>query len=66
MISSFRDLEILFRNPFFQKIHVPGATMDILNVKQNKDETLSNYVTRFISETLGLECSNDELICLAF
>lgn len=40
--------------------------MDILNVNQSKDESLSSYVLRFTSETPRIKYSNDELICLAF
>lgn len=40
--------------------------MDILNVKQESNKTLSDYVTRFTSETLRLGCSPDELIRTAF
>lgn len=43
-----------------------GVTVDILNVKQRKDEPLCNYVLRFTCKTLRLECSNDKLICLTF
>lgn len=40
--------------------------MDILNIKNEKDEFFSDYATRFTTETLRLRCTLDELNCSAF
>lgn len=49
-IASFRDFVTTFFNRFFQKSCAPRSTIDILNVKQKKDEPFSNYLTRFTTK----------------
>lgn len=53
-VSTFRELGTTFLNRFFQKSSTPGATIDILNVKQKSSVSLSDYITRFTTETLRL------------
>lgn len=65
-ILSFRNLVFKFFNKFFQQARAPESYENILYVKQRRDESLNDYMTRFTSESIKLCCSSDELIILAF
>lgn len=51
---------------FSKNCRVPNASVDILNVKQRKDESFTNYVMHFTMDILRLKCIVNEMICLAF
>lgn len=65
-ILIFCELGTTFLNRFFKKSSTLEATVDILNVKQRSNESLSNYITKFTSETLRLRCPSDEVIRTTF
>lgn len=52
--------------PFIIEIHGVKLRHRICHTWTMTLRILSSYVSRFTFETLRLECSNDELICLAF
>lgn len=63
---SFCELASSFLNKLFEKARVLGNLVNILNVKQRKDESLMDYITCFTTKSLRLKCTLDELICLAY
>lgn len=51
---------------FYKGQKASRAVVDILNLKQQKDESLTSYMTRFTTKSFRLKCTLDELLRSAF
>ncbi|WP_337456447.1 hypothetical protein, partial [Escherichia coli] len=55
-----------FKWRFYQKMPPQQPSSDLLTIRQGRDETMSNFVSRFIKESLKIDDSNDLYIINAF
>lgn len=65
-IASFRDLATSFLSRFFQLKKFTTTAADLMNIHQGKDESLSDFFTRFNEESLQVEHRTDQLVIAAF
>ncbi|MEJ1821116.1 retrotransposon gag family protein, partial [Escherichia coli] len=65
-IGSYRDLMAAFHRRFFQKAESKTSSAHLLTIRQSRNESISDFMTRFNKECLKVEDVNDLLVISAF
>ena len=65
-ISSFKKLSTQFASHFIRGHRYKKSTACLMNIKQQEDETLRSYITRFNKEALLIDEANDKILVAAF
>nr|XP_023894294.1 uncharacterized protein LOC112006231 [Quercus suber] len=65
-ISTFKELSGLFVTYFIGSQRYKRSLASLLNIKQQDDESLRLYVTRFNKEALLIDEANDKVLVTAF
>ncbi|XP_030936091.1 uncharacterized protein LOC115961211 [Quercus lobata] len=65
-VSTFKELSGHFVTHFIRGQRHRKSSVAILNIKQQKDESLRSYVTRFNKETLLIDEADDKVLVTAF
>ncbi|XP_030967231.1 uncharacterized protein LOC115987775 [Quercus lobata] len=65
-ISTFKDLSAQFTSHFIGGHRYKKSTTCLMNIKQQEDETLRSYITRFNKEALSIDEVDDKILVAAF
>ena len=65
-ISSFKKLSTQFASHFIRGHRYKKSIACLMNIKQQEDETLRSYITRFNKEALLIDAANDKILVAAF
>ena len=65
-ISTFKELNAQFASHFIGGHWYKKFTACLMSIKQQKDETLKSYITRFNKEALSTNEANDKILAIAF
>lgn len=64
-IYNFSDLVEQFRNHFISGRRRQKASVELMSVKQGKDESLRDYLTRFNKEAITVSKSKPDVVIMA-
>ena len=65
-ISTFKELSTQFSFYFIKGHRYKKSTAFLMNIKQQEDEMLRSYITRFNKETLFIDETGDKILVVAF
>ena len=65
-IGTFKELNAQFTSHFIGGHRYNKSTACLINIKQQEDETLRPYVTRFNKEALSIDEADDKILMVAF
>ena len=65
-IGTFKKLSAQFASHFIGGHRYKKSTACLLNIKQQEDETLRSYITRFNKEALSIDEADDKILVVAF
>ena len=65
-ISTFKELNTQFSFHFIEGHRYKKSTAFLMNIKQQEDEMLRSYITRFNKETLFIDETSDKILVVAF
>jgi len=65
-ISSFKELSAKFVSHFIGGHRYKKSTTCLMNIKQQEDEMLRSYITRFNKEALSINEADDKILVAAF
>ena len=65
-ISSLKELSAQFASHFIRGHMYKMSTACLINIKQQEDETLRSYITRFNKEVLSIDETDDKILVAAF
>ena len=65
-INTFKELSALFISHFIGGHQYKKSTAYLMNIKQQEDETLRAYITRFNKEALSINEADDKIFVAAF
>jgi len=65
-ISTFKELSTQFSFHFIEGHRYKKSTAFLMNIKQQEDEMLRSYITRFNKETLFIDETGDKILVVAF
>ena len=65
-ISTFKELSTQFASHFIRGHRYKKSIACLMNIKQQEDETLRSYITRFNKEALSIDEANDKILMAAF
>ena len=65
-ISTFKELSAQFVSYFIRGNKYKKSTACLMSIKQQEDETLRSYITRFNKEALSIDEADDKILVAAF
>ena len=65
-ISTFKDLSAQFTAHFIGGHRYKKSTACLMSIKQQEDETLRSYISRFNKEMLSINEADDKILMAAF
>ena len=65
-INSFKELSAQFASHFIGGHRYKKSTACLMNIKQQEDETLRSYITRFNKKALSIDEADDKILVAAF
>ena len=65
-IGTFKELSAQFTSHFIGGHRYNKSTACLINIKQQEDETLRSYITRFNKEALSIDEANDKILMATF
>ena len=65
-ISTFKELSAQFTSHIIEGHRYEKSTACLMNIKQQEDETLRSYITRFNKEALSINEADDKILMAAF
>ena len=65
-ISTFKELSVQFASHFIGGHRYKKSIACLMNIKQQEDEMLRSYITRFNKEAFSIDEANDKLLVAAF
>ncbi|XP_065622853.1 uncharacterized protein LOC136064710 [Quercus suber] len=65
-IGAFKELSALFTTHFIGGHRYKKSTAYLMSIKQQKEETLRAYITRFNKEALSIDEADDKILVVAF
>ena len=65
-ISTFKELSAQFVSYFIRGHKFKKSTACLMSIKQQEDETLRSYITRFNKEALSIDEADDKILVAAF
>ncbi|XP_075654406.1 uncharacterized protein LOC142624633 [Castanea sativa] len=65
-ISTFKELSTQFASYFIGGHRYKKSTACLMNIKQQEDETLRSYISRFNKEALSIDEDDDKILVAAF
>ena len=65
-IGTFKELSAQFTSHFIGGHRYKKSTACLMNIKQQKDETLRSYITRFNKEALSIDKADDKILMATF
>ena len=65
-INSFKELSAQFASHFIGGYRYKNSTACLMNIKQQEDEILKSYITRFNNEALSIDEADDKILIAAF
>ena len=65
-ISSFKELSAQFASHFIGGHRYKKSTACLMNIKQQEDEMLRSYITRFNKEALSIDEVDDKILVATF
>ena len=65
-INTFKELSAQFTSHFIKGHRYKRSTACLISIKQQEDETLRSYITRFNKEALSIDEVDDKILVAAF
>ena len=65
-ISTFKELSAQFTLHFIGGHRYKKSTACLMSIRQQKDETLRSYITRFNKEALSIDEADDKILVVVF
>ena len=65
-VSTFKELSAQFTAHFIGGHRYKKSTACLMSIKQQEDETLRSYISRFNKEALSIDEANDKILVAAF
>ena len=65
-ISTFKELSAQFATHFIGGQRYKKSTACLMNIRQQKDETMRSYITRFNKEALSIDEADDKILVVVF
>ena len=65
-IGTFKELSAQFTSHFIGGQRYKKSTACLMNIKQQEDETLRSYITRFNKESLSIDEADDKILMATF
>ena len=65
-ISTFKELSAQFTSHIIGGHRYEKSTACLMNIKQQEDETLRSYITRFNKEAFSIDEANDKILVATF
>ena len=65
-ISTFKELSAQFASHFIGGQRYKKSTACLMNIRQQKDETMRSYITRFNKEALSIDEADDKILVVVF
>ena len=65
-INTFKELSAQFTSHFIRGHRYKRSTACLMSIKQQEDEILRSYITRFIKEVLLIDEADDKILVAAF
>ena len=65
-IGTFKELSAQFTSHFIGGQRYKKSTACLMNIKQQEDETLRSYITRFNKEALSIDEADDKILMATF
>ncbi|XP_030923268.1 uncharacterized protein LOC115950159 [Quercus lobata] len=65
-INTFKQLSAQFTSYFIERHRYKKSTACLMNIKQQEDETLRSYITRFNKEALSIDEADDKILVTTF
>ena len=65
-VSTFKELSAQFTAHFIGGHRYKKSTTCLMSIKQQKDETLRSYISRFNKEALSIDEADDKILVVAF
>ena len=65
-IGTFKELSAQFTSHFIGGHRYKKSTACLMNIKQQEDETLRSYITRFNKESLSIDEADDKILMATF
>ena len=65
-ISTFKELSAQFASHFIGGQRYKKSTACLMNIRQQKDETMRSYITRFNKEALSIDEVDDKILVVVF
>ena len=65
-ISTFKELSAQFASHFIGGQRYKKSTACLMNIRQQKDETMRSYITRFNKENLSIDEADDKILVVVF
>ena len=65
-VGTFRELSVQFASHFIGRYRYKKSTVCLMNIKQQEDEMLRSYITRFNKEALSIDEADNKILMAAF
>ena len=65
-ISTFKELSAQFATHFIGGQRYKKSTACLMNIRQQKDETMRSYITHFNKEALSIDEADDKILVVVF
>ena len=65
-ISTFKELSAQFASHFIGGQRYKKSTACLMNIRQQKDETMRSYITHFNKEALSIDEADDKILVVVF